>query len=96
MTCLGNRVFHLVVVIFKKPSPLGIEDPELTKPHLLEPELQRGCQNAQPILHTAREVNRGGLGKILRRTGYFADAVLRKDDLRKYLVVEYKVVGILL
>ena len=61
---------------------------------LLEAELHRGAEHAQPVAAAAPEVDGGGLRKIFGRTGDLPDVEVGVDDLRQHLVVEHEVVGI--
>ena len=70
-------------------KPLGPDETPLR-----ETELRTDRQATQPVLHASAEVDRGGLGEVLRRAADFGNRVSVPEDLRKHLVVEDEIVRV--
>lgn len=62
---------------------------------LLQPEAHRRFQHTQPVDRAPRKTDGRGVLKILGRTANLPDREAEVNDLRKHLVVENKVIGVL-
>src|SRR5208337_1703198 len=59
----------------------------------MQPEPNRGPQDADPVDHASAKVDRGRFRKIFGRTGNFANSEASINGLRQHLIIEHEILG---
>src|SRR5439155_20353098 len=72
----------------------GVENPKICHTSFLQRKLQARTDHAQTVGHAAGEVDGRGLLEIFGRTGYLTNTEAKVYALRKYLIVEDKVIRV--